>query len=183
VHLPALCTGGIDQRARRDPRCCLRRNETAGRAALAHPGDVTAKVEGNQIATGVDGNILVGKDFLAHFTRDLAENQVQPALRFVMLHELVHVAQSHDIPDVSPADPSRKAFECQADMLAATATLETQIMGVSLSDKTGAGGKSCWRRRVCSNSLAPMPNSRMLPRRPCPGTSTSANAHWPCSSA
>ncbi|MDU9405139.1 hypothetical protein RTH46_21870 [Pseudomonas sp. zfem004] len=105
------------------------------------PATSLQKVEGNQIATGVDGNILVGKDFLAHFTRDLPENQVQSALRFVMLHELVHVAQSHDIPDVSPADPSRKAFECQADMLAATATLETQIMGISLSDKTGAGGK------------------------------------------
>ncbi|AZL73511.1 hypothetical protein [Pseudomonas oryziphila] len=105
------------------------------------PATSLQKVEGNQIATGVDGNILVGKDFLAHFTRDLPENQVQSALRFVMLHELVHVAQSHDIPDVSPADPSRKAFECQADMLSATATLETQIMGVSLPDKTGAGGK------------------------------------------
>lgn len=94
-------------------------------------------VEGENIAAGTDGNVLVGRDFAARFTRDMTPANKALALEFVMLHEMVHVAQKKDIPDTSPADPARKPFECQADMLASTAIVDSMFEDKSQSPEKG----------------------------------------------
>ncbi|MEJ5057045.1 MULTISPECIES: hypothetical protein [unclassified Pseudomonas] len=95
------------------------------------------QVDGQNIATGTDGNILAGHDFVTRFTRDMTPANKAAALKFVMLHEMVHVAQKNDIPDVSPADPARKPFECQADMLASLAFFDSMFEDKSDNPEMG----------------------------------------------
>jgi hypothetical protein len=94
-------------------------------------------VDGQNIATGIDGNILVGDDFVSHFTRDMTPANKVAVLKFVMLHEMVHVAQKNEMPDVSPADPARKPFECQADMLASLALFDSMFKDKSENAELG----------------------------------------------
>lgn len=95
------------------------------------------QVEGENVAAGTDGNVLVGRDFVTRFTRDMTPANKVVALQFVMLHEVVHVAQKKDMPDTSPADPARKPFECQADMLASMATVDSMFEDTSGNPEKG----------------------------------------------
>ncbi|NBF06628.1 hypothetical protein GV819_30615 [Pseudomonas sp. Fl5BN2] len=94
-------------------------------------------VEGENVAAGTDGNVLVGRNFATRFTRAMTPTNRALALEFVMLHEMVHVAQKKDMPDTSPADPARKPFECQADMLASMAILDSMFEDKSENPEKG----------------------------------------------
>ncbi|VWC57513.1 hypothetical protein BLA18112_00522 [Burkholderia lata] len=91
-------------------------------------------VHGESVAASRDGFILVGETFASKFTEGMSPADARTALLFVMLHELVHVAQKDDIPMVSPEDPARRPFECQADLLAATALVTGQLRAMPLND-------------------------------------------------
>ncbi|MEX3972030.1 hypothetical protein [Paraburkholderia caribensis] len=93
-------------------------------------------VAGQDLAVTRDGTILAGRAFADRITTGLSPSDAKISLRFAMLHEFVHIVQGKDIPDVSPTDTARRPFECQADMLAAGALLDSLLTGLSLD--TGA---------------------------------------------
>jgi len=95
-------------------------------------------VDGKEIAAAPDGTIFLGRDFINSFSNGLSPSDTKVALLFVMLHELVHVVQKTSIPEVSPNDPVRRPFECQADLLASFVMFSEAIKLAAPSGASGA---------------------------------------------